>query len=714
MLKNRVKNVVAVTTAVAAAFIAAAPADAKSGSSELITHEPAQIVQVKANSSRTAYEQSALMQISANVKLDLDAGIAAHIKNWKTWLTLKMEDQVAVQFKEDGVSKSYPVFNRPQKFEGLVAVGVNHLRLSPVAVGFCNGLADTLRAQGHSNGEIFSIDRTIPLSLSTMQEFKTIGAAIEEFDQALPGDFQPNMTLVCKGRPHTPVQTAGDVKFEHGDFKTKGIELFLSTFAGATTQPNPATVCKKGRVLVRVKTSKAGAAKFKLWTKVGGNTSSKVVDAWASHDGNGGFKAEHTEWVSVDKTTQIQAMAEDMVNSIGQSTQWKDLTLQCSNKENGGGFTQDTLPPDNVLPDAEYSGEITVADSALTPKNQCPRQGQAVFKINSNKSSAVDYKVDCTGGRSWQGTVQMFANGPGKYQGVAAKNFDVDKTENVACVLKRVKDNQNFVLALSGKQFTCANPAIPPATSDLAPDTGRPDDDIPQGQTLTGDFGFVDHGAPKCPRTGKALVTFKSPKSDNIHWSLDCKFSSKSGVLTPQPNPAGGYMAATLVPIDVNTTMDETCILRTVAPYNPKDHVSRSHLFQCVTPSGHSASNDVQVEPRDEPVLPAQPNAVSSGAEKLRLEALRVRQQKADAEKLRRAQAAAQVVEEKRKRDAAIQARQLKLQADAAKRAAQAAAQARANAARQVLIRKQTPTLVAPTVRKNTAPLVNRRIMNFR
>jgi hypothetical protein len=32
---------------------------------------------------------------------------------------------------------------------------------------------------------------------------------------------------------------------------------------------------------------------------------SKVIDVWASHDGNGGFKAEHSEWISVNKTTYV-------------------------------------------------------------------------------------------------------------------------------------------------------------------------------------------------------------------------------------------------------------------------------------------------------------------------------------------------------------------------------------------------------------------------
>ena len=734
MLKLNAKNCISSAAVLAIATLAcASPSHAKSGSSELVTHTPTQIIKVRANASRTAYEQTGLMQLSANVKLDLFAGIAAHIKNWKTWLRLDTEDDAATDFKDDGVSESYPVFQRPQKFEGVVPVGIPHMSLSPFAVGLCNKLADTLRSQGHSNNDIFSTDRTIPLQLSAEHKFDTIGATAKEIEQA--DSFDSNMTLVCKGRPHEPVQTASDFKFEHGDLKVNDVDLFLSTFSGANTQPNPATTCKKGRVLVRLKTNKVGPTKFKLWTKIGGDTSSKVVDAWAAHDGSGGYKAEHTEWVEVNGPTQIQAMAEEMVttNGFNKSTQWKDLMLQCSGTggdgHSGGGFVQDSIPPDNVLPDATYSGEITVADSALTPKNQCPREGQAVFKINSNKSSAVDYKVDCTGGRSWTGTMQMFANGPGKFQGTAAKTFDVDKTENVACVLKRAEGNQNFVLALNAKQFTCANPTMPPSTTDLTPNPGRPEEPPVNVQTLTGDFGIADYGAPKCPRTAKALVTFKSPKADNIHYSLDCKYQNKSGVVTPQPSPSGGYMAATLVTLDVTQTLNDSCTLRTVAPYNPKDHVTKEHQFVCATPSGHGATSDLTPETRDEPVLPAAPVSVgglvvktpafcdggslkagqcicrtgwtkqpahkldhgirvngfkcipgasdtkttSAGdADKSRIDALKIAKEKAEAERLRRAKIAAQKVEAERLRKAKIAAQkaaQRKLQLQAANKA---------------------------------------------
>ena len=45
------------------------------------------------------------------------------------------------------------------------------------------------------------------------------------------------------------------------------IDLFRATYSHATSQPNPGTVCKKARWLVRLSTNKAGPVKFKLWTQ---------------------------------------------------------------------------------------------------------------------------------------------------------------------------------------------------------------------------------------------------------------------------------------------------------------------------------------------------------------------------------------------------------------------------------------------------------------
>ena len=144
---------------------------------------------------------------------------------------------------------------------------------------------------------------------------------------------------------------------------------------------------------MRLETNKAGPVKFKLWTKIAdGPETSKVIDAWASHDGNGHHKAEYAEWVEVEKTSYVQAMADDMTNQFGQSTGWKDITLHCTGA-GGGGLADAPRPnPDGpVTQPLKVSGELSLADQAGAPKDK-PRLGQAVFKIWASKPGDASYR----------------------------------------------------------------------------------------------------------------------------------------------------------------------------------------------------------------------------------------------------------------------------------------------------------------------------------
>ena len=271
-------------------------------------------------------------------------------------------------------------------------------------------------------------------------------------------------------------EAAEDVP-DDADFGAKGVQLFLSTFVGQTSQPNPGTVCKKGRVLSRIKTSKAGPVKFRLWTKIGNQPmKSELVEAWSSQSGSE-FKAEVIKWISVSKTTKIKAMVEDLTNPIGQSTGWKELTLHCTGA-GGGGLADAPKPGDEPLVSPlKVTGELTLADSA--PNSDSPRLGQAVFKIWANKPGATSYKLTCSGNRKWEGTLPTFKVADKKYQAVGAENFQIAKTEQIACALRSTSMSGDPVIAIATKLFKLVkrNPdlsgpgavTIPPK-----PQTGKP------------------------------------------------------------------------------------------------------------------------------------------------------------------------------------------------------------------------------------------------
>ena len=61
---------------------------------------------------------------------------------------------------------------------------------------------------------------------------------------------------------------------------------------------------------------------------------------------------------------------------------------------------------------------------------------------------------------------------------------------------------------------------------------------------LAGDFSFIDNGAPKCPRQGKALINFSMNMQTNVHWSLDCTNGKHlSGVAKAIKDPKGELLA---------------------------------------------------------------------------------------------------------------------------------------------------------------------------
>lgn len=162
----------------------------------------------------------------------------------------------------------------------------------------------------------------------------------------LPHQQRANVSVPvkCEGKHGR----ADDVAAKEPNFSVKGIHLRFMTMAGYPTKPNPATQCQMSQAKVRLETSKAGGVKFRLWTKVGNQPiQNQFVETWSKFIGPGKYEATFTKNFTVDKTTPIQAMAEDLTNPIGQSTGWKQVKLDCTGA-GGGGFAG---TPGNSNPD---------------------------------------------------------------------------------------------------------------------------------------------------------------------------------------------------------------------------------------------------------------------------------------------------------------------------------------------------------------------------
>jgi hypothetical protein len=101
-------------------------------------------------------------------------------------------------------------------------------------------------------------------------------------------------------------------------------------------------------------------------------------------------------------------------------------------------------------------------------------EGEAALSIRANMPGNVPYRLDCTGGRSWDRTAQVRKTGPDTYLGVDTMRFDVTNNEQVNCALKTDAPLPVKVLALQGRKYECHRPSGASGAADLVPET-RPD-----------------------------------------------------------------------------------------------------------------------------------------------------------------------------------------------------------------------------------------------
>lgn len=91
-------------------------------------------------------------------------------------------------------------------------------------------------------------------------------------------------------------------------------------------------------------------------------------------------------------------------------------------------------------------------------------EGEAAIAVRANGPGEVPYRLDCTGGKSWERRAKVVRTGPGTFMGVDRMRFGVTHQEQVNCALKTGKPAK--VLALQGRQYQCDKPG---GTSASAP-----------------------------------------------------------------------------------------------------------------------------------------------------------------------------------------------------------------------------------------------------
>jgi hypothetical protein len=400
----------------------------------------------------------------------------------------------------------------------------------------------------------------------------------------IPRDKQKDVYLVKRqttyhldpGQHHFRIEVRGGAKSQ---VKTVRIDCppFKVTSAWLKYEVEKGPACpKKVEETATFKATRPGKAPFEIKTEGG-----LVV-----HSGSAEFKRDGMGYVAKVRRPNLSmnGFDSDMMalikNDPAANSGWTRLKVDCV----------------DVL-----SGTL---DLRAFPPDRC--KGEAALSIRTSVPGNVPYRLECTGGKSWNRTAKAMKTGPDTYIGVDTIRFDVENNEQLNCALKTRSPLPVEVLALKGREYQCHRPSGASGADDLVPDT-RPEEPPPVGLTLKGDFSFVDKGGTKCPRQGKALINFTTNKPGNIHYSLDCTNGSFSGVAQTVESPKGGYIAPALVTFGIDKTTKANCALKTVAPGKPKVHTVKGHLFQCVKPTGVSGSSDLAPETKPDPKAPSGP-----------------------------------------------------------------------------------------------------------
>ncbi|HET7154683.1 MAG TPA: hypothetical protein VFI87_04865 [Hyphomicrobiaceae bacterium] len=192
---------------------------------------------------------------------------------------------------------------------------------------------------------------------------------------------------------------------DKGTFKVTSVELFLTTFHGQVTNPTPGTECKKLQVKVRIETNKIGPVTYKLWRQPGSDeTRSHMVQFHEDGPFKGRFIVEDTYVDTFDKSTYAQYMAEVTSSTFGPSTQWKDISIQCTGPGGGGLTTGLPQGGGDLIP----GFKVTSAQLKIIgiPGAGCPTKAFVTASYTTNKAGKFRYFIGSSADKNESGELE--------------------------------------------------------------------------------------------------------------------------------------------------------------------------------------------------------------------------------------------------------------------------------------------------------------------
>lgn len=273
-------------------------------------------------------------------------------------------------------------------------------------------------------------------------------------------DFTVPVTVVCKALDDRT--GPGGIVNDHGDYRSKSVDLDVKTYPNDTHQPTPGITCPVVHVTTRVTANQVGLAGADRIAQIDGGApeTANLLIGTAFHPEDGSYAGEQTQKYYLGPNTHARFYARIQSGGVVMSTPWKDVTVKC--KGPGSGLTTQTDEPQ--APARTLKGDFTFVDHGA-PK--CTREGKALISFTSNQPGDVHYTLDCTNGQNFSGVATLVKNPSGGYVAAAMKSFDIATSTVYSCALKTSAPGAARLHQWKSHDYKCETPAVIPPVGGL-------------------------------------------------------------------------------------------------------------------------------------------------------------------------------------------------------------------------------------------------------
>ncbi len=232
-----------------------------------------------------------LLTVTVIGRLKYDTGTAGRVKSW--WAKPILTNGYGIGSTVPGLNylkknKSYSAGSRPKKINKSLTFYVPASKVGPAAIAMCNWKANTLRKQGMSNQQIFSVNREVTFKASLSRSVNANGAGS---NNALWQYYAPYTIKVrCAKWAGAKFPTAGGFTTNLRVIKATMIRKIIKTITGVCkVKLTTAISTNKPNALIRFryKSPSKQSNIFSVTTKA--NKIAVVTHTWNIQNNSGPF-----------------------------------------------------------------------------------------------------------------------------------------------------------------------------------------------------------------------------------------------------------------------------------------------------------------------------------------------------------------------------------------------------------------------------------------